>query len=52
MQGLVLVAIIAVLGIIYAAYNFIVVKKKKEGNPQMIRTALAIRIGADTFLMK
>lgn len=52
MQGLILVAIIAVLGIIYAAYNFIVVKKKKEGNPQMIRTALAIRIGADTFLMK
>lgn len=51
MNLLVLVLFIAVLGVVYSAFNFIKVKKLDEGTAEMSDIALAIRIGADTFLL-
>ena len=42
---------IAALGAAYAAFNFVKVKSLKEGTSKMSEIALAIRIGASTFLI-
>ena len=42
---------IAILGTVYALFNFIKVKKLEEGTEKMSEIALAIRVGADTFLI-
>ena len=51
MSWLILVGIIAILGVAYAAFNFAKVKAMSEGTKKMSEIALAIRIGADTFLI-
>lgn len=48
---LVAVVFIAVLGVVYASYNFIKVKGLPEGTPTMSEIAKAIRVGANTFLL-
>ena len=47
-----LVLVIAVSGIVYAAYNLIKVKSLSEGTTQMSEIAAAIRLGANTFLLE
>ena len=47
---LVAVVFIAVLGVVYASYNFIKVKGLPEGSKEMAEIAKAIRVGANTFL--
>ena len=47
--GLVLIAALGALG--YAAFNFYMVKKLKEGTPRMQEIAKAIRIGANAFIV-
>ena len=47
-----LVLVVAALGILYAAYNFIKVKSLSEGTTRMSEIASAIRIGANTFLLE
>lgn len=42
---------IAILGTVYAIFNFIRVKKLEEGTERMSEIALAIRVGANTFLI-
>lgn len=46
-----LVLIVAVLGTAYALFNYYKVKKLSEGTKEMSEIALAIRIGANTFLL-
>ena len=45
-----LILVIAIGGVIYAAYNLIKVKSLSEGTVQMAEIADAIRTGANTFL--
>lgn len=51
MSLLLVVLFVAVLGVAYAAFNFIKVKKLPEGTEEMSDIAEAIRIGANTFLL-
>lgn len=47
---LLVVIFIAVLGVAYATFNFVKVKKLPEGTEEMSEIAKSIRIGANTFL--
>ena len=49
---LVLVLLIAILGVTYAAFNYVNVKSLSEGTVEMSEIATAIREGANEFLMK
>ncbi len=48
MLGIVVLAVIVAL--VFAAMNFVLVKKKDPGNAKMQEIALAIREGSDTFI--
>jgi K(+)-stimulated pyrophosphate-energized sodium pump len=48
MLGIVVLAVIVAL--VFAAINFILVKKRDPGNAKMQEIALAIREGSDTFI--
>lgn len=52
MNLFIFVFIVAMLGVMYAAYNFHTVLNMKEGTKQMVEIAAAIRVGANTFLYK
>ena len=52
MNLFVFVFMVAMLGVMYAAYNFHKVLNMKEGTKQMVEIAAAIRVGANTFLYK
>lgn len=52
MSNLMIVWFVAIIGCLYAAFNYIKVKSYKEGTPEMQEIALAIREGANTFLFK
>ena len=47
----IIVVFAAVLGLAFAAFNFFGVKKLSEGTEKMRKTAAAIRLGANTFVM-
>ena len=51
MTVLITAIFIAIIGLIYVAYNFAKVRMLSEGSFQMSEIAKAIRIGANTFLM-
>lgn len=44
------VLIVGILGLVYAAVNYVKVISLKEGTKQMSQTAAAIRLSSDTFL--
>ena len=50
MNWLFAVFFIAVLGVVYALFNFAKVKRLSEGKEEMSEIAKAIRVGANTFL--
>ena len=43
---------ICVLALVYVVYNYISIKKLKEGNERMIKMSAIIREGASVFLKK
>lgn len=47
---LIILASAVAIGLGFAAYNFYAIKRLKEGNETMQRTAAAIRLGAKTFI--
>lgn len=51
MNLLIGVLVVAVLGVVYAAFNYTKVKSFSEGTEEMSEIAHAIRIGANTFLL-
>lgn len=51
MNVLLVVFFVALLGVAYAAFNFVKVKSLSEGTEEMSEIAKAIRIGADAFLL-
>ena len=51
-MSILLVALfVAILGVAYAAFNFIKVMSHEEGTPEMAQISQSIRIGANTFLL-
>ena len=50
--ALIFIFCIAVLGILFAVFNFFKVKRMDEGTPLMAEIAAAIRVGSNTFLFK
>ena len=52
MNLFVIVFLVAMLGVAYTAFNFLKIRDMKEGTPEMAEIASAIRLGANTFLLK
>lgn len=51
-MSILLVALfVAILGVAYAAFNFMKVMSHEEGTPEMAQISKSIRIGANTFLL-
>ena len=51
-MSILLVALfVAILGVAYAAFNFMKVMGHEEGTPEMAQISKSIRIGANTFLL-
>lgn len=43
---------VALFGVAYAVFNYVKIMDYKEGTPEMVEIAAAIRLGANTFLFK